>query len=147
VEAASRRPPPYPTGAGALAIRGPGGQQTAELETTPLEAELATIKAMVWSLGGRGRGRGRGGYYNPPQTFMPNARPQQQQQHYNQQPQQHRFNVRVRLHVVNREQLSSALKNSRKAKVLCQLKHREHYGSGDPGAACSSSTLLKGSLV
>lgn len=88
-EQPSRRPPPYPTGAGALAIRGPGGQQTAELETTPLEAELATIKAMVWGLGGRGRGRGRGGYYNPPQTFMPNARPQQQQQHYNQQPQQH----------------------------------------------------------
>lgn len=75
-----QRPPPY--GAGSLAIRGPAGEQTAELDTTPLEGALATILAEIRGARGRGRGRGRGygqaGHY--PQHGQNHQQYQQQAQ-------------------------------------------------------------------
>ena len=78
------------TGGGALPLRGPGGQQTAELETGPLEAELAGIRAQLAQLAARGRGRGgaRGRWGPPP--YQQQGQPQHhQQQGYGQQGAQH----------------------------------------------------------
>lgn len=83
-----------PAGAGALPIRGPGGQQTAELETGPLEAELAAVRAQLAQLAGRGRGRGYGRgrgpppHYQQPQMQPPPPPQQQQYQRQGQQNQQ-----------------------------------------------------------